>query len=610
MSSLQLVHLTYAGADKPPARIVFGPELTAIYGASDTGKTFIVRSIEYMLGGAQLTMVPEAEGYTQILLGLLLPDGSPLTLVRRPGTNSTHLHREDLRDLVHRPADAIVTSVHNARSKNSLSVHLMRAMRLDETLIRKNEAGGTRPLTLADLVHLSVVTEDRMIGMLSPVVRTGTTTTRTAETSVMRFLLTGEGDPPVDTGPNAGQRRVNRGKIGLLDQLVLDLYAKLESPEPERELKDRLARVKSAINMQSAALRTADDNHRDAVRERMTHARRRQGLDERLAEVSDLLGRFRLLESQYRSDLERLVMVNEAGSILGYFRVGTCVFCGADPEHQHPSHSQQEATQLHIAVQAEAAKTTGLLADLLLTIDDLVQEQAAITQEWQTATNNLETLDARIAEAESQLVPLREELQELLDARSQVERALELHARIAELEDKRSRLDGEGAVPTSRPADYIPAAIINDFDSVLQTTLRTWEVPAVENSGYDQYNAEIQAGGRPRIGRGKGVRSVLHSAFTTSLARYCIERDHPHLGFVVLDSPVVTYRQPVKSTPQDPDVPDVRITSTVVDRFYEDMLAFPGQAVIIENGDPPLGVLSEATTYNFTAADGRPGFLL
>jgi hypothetical protein len=72
---------------------------------------------------------------------------------------------------------------------------------------------------------------------------------------------------------------------------------------------------------------------------------------------------------------------------------------------------------------------------------------------------------------------------------------------------------------------------------------------------------------------------------------------------------VVTYRQPLKkNTPQDPDLPDVRITSTVVDSFYEDMLAFPGQAVIIENGDPPLGVLSEATTYHFTAADGRRGF--
>ncbi|MER7694334.1 hypothetical protein [Streptomyces sp. NPDC097610] len=609
MGSLQLVHLTYAGSDKPSARIVFGPELTTIYGASDTGKTFIVRSVEYMLGGTQLEMVPQADGYTQILLGLLLPDGSPLTLVRRPGTNSTHLHHEDLRDLVHRPADVIVNSVHNARSKNSLSVHLMRAMGLDEVLIRKNEAGGTRSLALTDLVHLSVVTEDRMIAMPSPVLRTGTASTRTAETSVMRFLLTGEGDPAVDTGPNAGQRRVNRGQINLLDQLVIDLWAKLESDEPERDLKDRLVRVKTAIDAQNTALRTADAGHREAVRERMTHARRLAVLDERLAEVSDLLGRFSLLEDQYRSDLERLVMVNEAGSILGYFRVGTCVFCGADPEHQHPGHSQQEATQLHTAVQAEAVKTTALLNDLLPTIADLAREQEESTRAWQTVKSDLEALDAVIAEAEGQLAPLREGLQELLDARSAVERGLELHARIAELEDKRSRLDGEGAVPAARPAEYIAARVVNDFDSVLQRTLGSWEVPAVDNSGYDQYNAEVRAGGRPRAGRGKGVRSVLHSAFTTALARFCIDRDLPHLGFVILDSPVVTYRQPVKNTPQDPDLPDVRITSTVVDRFYEDMLAFPGQAVIIENGDPPLGVLSEATTYHFTAADGRPGFL-
>ncbi|MFC9095633.1 hypothetical protein [Streptomyces sp. NPDC057072] len=609
MGSLQLVHLTYAGSGKPSAQIVFGPELTAIYGASDTGKTFIVRSIEYMLGGAQLTMTPHAEGYTQILLGLLLPDGSPLTLVRRPGTNSTHLHHEDLRDLVHRPADAVVSSVHNARSKNSLSVHVMRAMGLDEVLIRKNEAGGTRSLALTDLVHLSVVTEDRMIAMRSPVLRTGTASTRTAETSVMRFLLTGEGDPSVDTGPNAGQRRVNRGKISLLDQLVLDLSAKFESNESERDLRDRLARVKSAIDAQSYALRAADEGHREAVRERMSHARRLAALDERLAEVSDLLGRFRLLEDQYRSDLERLVMVNEAGSILGYFRVGTCVFCGADPEHQHPGHSQQEATQLHIAVQAEAAKTTALLNDLLPTIADLASEQEEGARTWRAVKNDLESLDELIAEAESQLAPLREGLQELLEARSEVERGLELHARIAELEDKRSRLYGEGAVPATRPAEYIAARVVNDFDSVLQHTLGSWDVPAVDNSGYDQHNAEIRAGGRPRAGRGKGVRSVLHSAFTTSLARFCIERDLPHLGFVVLDSPVVTYRQPVKKNiPQDPDLPDVRITSTVVDSFYQDMLAFPGQAVIIENGDPPLGVLSEATTYHFTAADGRPGF--
>ncbi|WP_049568214.1 hypothetical protein [Streptomyces sp. SBT349] len=609
MGDLQLVHLTYAGSGKPLAQIVFGPELTTIYGASDTGKSFIVDSLGYMLGGTHLTLIPEAEEYTQILLGLLMPDGSPLTLVRRPGTNSVHLHGEDLRDLVHRQPDDIVTAVHNARSKNSLSIHLMRALGLDGVLIRKNEAGGTRTLALTDLLYLSVVTEDRMIAMASPVLRTGTATTRTAETSVMRFLLTGEGDPSIDTGPNAGQRRVHKGQINLLDQLVIDLAAKLDTQENERELRDRLARVRTAIDTQSTALRAADEDHREAVQERMAYARQLAGLDERMAEVSDLLGRFNLLEEQYRSDLERLVMVNEASSILGYFRVGTCVFCGADPEHQHPGHSQQEATQLHTAVRAEAAKTTALLTDLLPTISDLAREQEALTRTWQVTKDNLETTDELIAEAEGRLAPLREGLQELLDARSEVERGLELHTRISELENKRSRLDGEGAVPATRPAEYIPSGVLSDFDSVLQRTLGNWKVPAVDHAGYDQYNAEIRAGGRPRASRGKGVRSVLHSAFTTSLARFCIERDLHHLGFVVLDSPVVTYRQPVADRPEDPDLPDVLITPAVVDCFYEDMLAFPGQAVIIENGDPPLGVLSEAITYSFTAAaDGRPGF--
>ena len=37
MGSLQLVHLTYAGSGKTSAQIVFGPELTTIYGASDIG---------------------------------------------------------------------------------------------------------------------------------------------------------------------------------------------------------------------------------------------------------------------------------------------------------------------------------------------------------------------------------------------------------------------------------------------------------------------------------------------------------------------------------------------------------------------------------------------
>ncbi|MFF8017035.1 hypothetical protein [Streptomyces sp. NPDC007929] len=42
-----------------------------------------------------------------------------------------------------------------------------------------------------------------------------------------------------------------------------------------------------------------------------------------MAEVGDLISRFALLEMQCRSDIDRLLMVTEASSLLGFFKVGT-----------------------------------------------------------------------------------------------------------------------------------------------------------------------------------------------------------------------------------------------------------------------------------------------
>ncbi|MFE6097916.1 hypothetical protein [Streptomyces nigra] len=601
MADLRLAHLTYAGSTKPLAQVVFGPELTVIYGASDTGKSFIVDSIEYMLGGADLTLIPEADGYSQILLGLHMPDGSPLTLVRRPGSSSVQAHYADLRGLVTRPADRQLTAVHRARSTRSVSAFLLKELGLGEEQIRKNDAGGTRALTLTDLVHLSVITETRMVDPLPPVLRSSAASTKTAAMSVMKFLLTGEGDPVIETGPNAGQRRVHKGQINLLDQIVLDLTAKLTTQENATQLRERQTRIQVTIDAQSRSLRVIADRHVAAVAARMQAAQELAALESRLAEVSDLHSRFRLLEQQYRSDLDRLTMVSEVGSILGYFKVGTCVFCGAEPQHQHPDHGEQETTQLHAAVQAEVTKTSSLLADLLPTIADLRSQLEDLQALRSELLPRIVELNGEIAEAEQHLEPLRTHMEELLTARSAVERELELHSRIEELESRRSRLHGEGAVAQTRPTEHIPTRVLAEFDRVLRQTLDAWKVPAVEFAEYDQYAPEVRAGSRPRAGRGKGVRSVLHSAFTTSLARFSIDNDLPHPGFVVLDSPVVTYREPVGE--------DVDITSNVVDHFYRDMLSFPGQAVIIENGDPPTDVLSFASAYRFTGPGGdRPGF--
>ena len=54
-----------------------------LYGASDTGKSFILDTIDYMLGGkGPLRDFPEREGYDRILLGMQSSSGKSFTLQR------------------------------------------------------------------------------------------------------------------------------------------------------------------------------------------------------------------------------------------------------------------------------------------------------------------------------------------------------------------------------------------------------------------------------------------------------------------------------------------------------------------------------------------------
>ncbi|MFF4305511.1 hypothetical protein [Streptomyces sp. NPDC001601] len=599
MANLTLTHLAYCGAGLPTASVEFDPAFTVIYGSSNTGKTFLVDSIDYMLGGHVRPSIPRAEGYSQILLGLLLPDGSPLTLVRKPGGKSIHVHQDDLRDLVHATPDAVV-SARRIRSRRDISHYLLSKLGLDDTYIRTNEGGNTELLKLADLTHLSVVTDTRMIDPNPPSQRTRGTAARTTARSVMKLLLTGEDDPPATKLPNAAQRRVQRGKINLIDSLALELHAKLSRDQTPVELRQQLSRLEETLNDMARSLAHESEQQARAVAARAQLAEREAELDTRLGEVLDLLGRFDILRQQYETDLARLEMVSEAGNLLGYFQVGRCVFCGADPEHQQAQHGHQETTQLHEAVVVESAKTHSLLADLRLTIEGLEGQRNELVEHRSALSAQQAEADTALGQIEARLAPLNEGLQATVAERLRIERDLELRARLDELEEHRSQLVSQGALPSRRRETLIAGRILSSFDDLFQRTLDSWRIPDVEAAGYDPYGGDVTAGGTTRAGHGRGMRALLHAAFSIALVRYCLDRRLPHLGFLVLDSPLVTYKEP--------DYDADRIPPNVIDHFYRSFLAFPGQAIVVENAPPPPDVLEHARIITFSGSGDRPGF--
>jgi DNA repair ATPase RecN len=49
---LTIRHLCFTGPDRETASVTFGHGLNVIYGASETGKSFIVEALDFMLGAS------------------------------------------------------------------------------------------------------------------------------------------------------------------------------------------------------------------------------------------------------------------------------------------------------------------------------------------------------------------------------------------------------------------------------------------------------------------------------------------------------------------------------------------------------------------------------
>ena len=94
---------------------------------------------------------------------------------------------------------------------------------------------------------------------------------------------------------------------------------------------------------------------------------------------------------------------------------------------------------------------------------------------------------------------------------------------------------------------------------------------------------------------------------------YCRTNRLPHPGFVVLDSPLVTYRKPVHYERHgELEADEKAIASTTLDQaFYKHLAGLReiGQVYVIENNDPP-GAMPDGVKielFSGESGDGRQG---
>lgn len=134
--------------------------------------------------------------------------------------------------------------------------------------------------------------------------------------------------------------------------------------------------------------------------------------------------------------------------------------------------------------------------------------------------------------------------------------------------------------------------------------LKAWNFPDASRVHFDKTTRDFVISGKPRGSRGKGMRAITHAAFTVTLLEYTRSNELPHPGFVVLDTPLLAYREP-EGEEDDLSGTDVQ------DRFYQYLLALGDrQIIILENVDPPDTIKAgqQAAFFSKNPHLGRYGF--
>lgn len=451
----------------------------------------------------------------------------------------------------------------------------------------------------------------------SPVYVSNSYTERTLDQNVFKLLLTGQDDAATVTFPTEPARiAAKAAKLELVDEMLARLDKELGNTSADRtqvdaQLTDLEASGATTTTNLQAVQAMLDDN----AAERRTAVDRRQELTARAAELDITLERFAKLQAVYRSDLDRLHSLEEGGSLLAAITARDCPVCGAPPGAQKHHHAAEEISMTHSAAAAEARKIEREQRELAHVVDSLHAEAFELTTTIASLEARIEELDQRALDLRPAEASLRTSFENYNAKRSELGKLIGLHLRREELASRRAEID---AASTKSERDPLPvgpeSTVLFEFGKTVKAVLVEWGFPDADNVQFDGKANDISVAGKARDANGKGVRAVLHAAFNVAVAVHCIDKGLPHPGFLVLDTPLLTYREPLKSKHGELSDDEKALKATgLAEKFYRHLASLEEklQVVVIENSDPPAAIEDHVHIEVFTGlvGDGRFGLL-
>lgn len=253
-----ITNVRLTGANVDDAEIDLEDGFNVIFGASNTGKTFISQCVDFAFGRTDPPKaIPESRSYEQVHVTIQIRETSEKIVLRRS------LHGGDIAAVMG-DGEKILSATHSDRNSDNISSMLLEMCGLLGKRVTESARGKTRSLSFRDLTRLVIINEERIIKSDSPI-RSSSYTENTVRQSVFRLLASGVDDSSVVEKKEAKVSKAEaRGKGAVLESLESELLNKIalfKSTESVSDLISRKERLDSAAQSIADSLTTQRENY-------------------------------------------------------------------------------------------------------------------------------------------------------------------------------------------------------------------------------------------------------------------------------------------------------------------------------------------------------------
>lgn len=599
MSEFYITKVTAKGSDKQDSSVDLRPGLNIIQGRSNTGKTCIIKCIDFCFG-SKTKPFNDSFGYNTIELSIHTGKGN-ITISRVLGKNQV----EVITDV---PGfDNGTYDLKPSKKKEPLPILsnlLLSAIGIEgEPKIVSNKDFNKRRLTWRTFIHILLFHVSE-IAKETSVIEPEQGTEKTPFLSSLLFLLSGrdfaESDAKTKKEIRVARKRaveeyVNK-KIQSAADKKKDLQKNLDAfngVDVEQAMQD----VIDSLQNTEAQISEAVDQSRDLLSQILR-------LQSRAAECDLLQTRYTSLKTQYVSDIKRLSFIVNGEVEIGHVPQNQiCPFC----DGKLPARNKKTYIE---SAQAELDRIILQMNGLEDTEKDLNQEKQEIDENLKALQTKRDSIETMI---EKELQPKADALRQSLNgyrAYIQIKQELQVIDDFASSweTDLRELPSEDESHIEYHPKEYFDDAFQERIDTMLKEALIECSYENLTTARFNMKDFDIEVNGHKKADvNGQGYCSFLNSIVAVVFRSYMEKYATYNPGFVILDTPLLGLDQGISDTA--PESMRTALFNFFINHQND------GQIIILENirHIPKLDYeKSGANVITFTKGlePGKYGFLL